>query len=267
VIEIQRSRLKKMRRHYKRLLHDFDTEEIHDFRLAFKKLRAFSRLLNDTNGIKTGIGKQLKDFYHLAGKIRNLQISRNRIITLCEQLQLKFPEVYLELLKSLEYSYRAKAIEASQEIQIAQLEDQFHFSENKPEEQQVANFVIRKETDCSCLFTLYPFYDEALHESRKKLKDLIYNCDHIESFGLSPVPAGFLNKENMEVVAEKLGDFQDLCDSLELLEPQYVDRIGDMEEKVILNVIREYLIFLKQELKEELTVLVQPALSAEVLQD
>jgi CHAD domain-containing protein len=256
-----------MRKHYKRLLQDFDTEEIHDFRLAFKKLRAFSRLLNDTHGMKMGIGKQLKKFYHLAGKIRNLQISRNRIITISDQLQLQHPVMYLELLKHQEFSYREKAIAASNEIQIELLEDQYHLSEDKPEEQQVANFMIRKETDLSCLFTLYPFYDEAFHESRKKLKDLIYNSDHIEAFGLSPVPVGFLNKENMEVVAEKLGDFQDLCDSLDLLSPDYLNRIGDNGEKVILNVIKEYLTFLKQELKEEVIVMVQPALSAEVLQD
>ena len=89
-----------IKKHYNGLLENFKLKEIHDFRVEFKKTRAFIRLINsDKPGKKLRIGKKLKDFYHITGHIINLQLHEERIGNLCRELDLKKPSAYLDLLK------------------------------------------------------------------------------------------------------------------------------------------------------------------------
>ena len=78
IIELLINNLKKTRRHYKKLLKDFELEEIHDFRLQIKKLRAFVRLVNTEVGKEKSIkiNKEIKTFYHTTGRIRNVQLHK-----------------------------------------------------------------------------------------------------------------------------------------------------------------------------------------------
>ena len=46
IINLYNQNLKKTSKHYNNLLEDFELEEIHDFRVQIKKLRALVRLVN-----------------------------------------------------------------------------------------------------------------------------------------------------------------------------------------------------------------------------
>ena len=92
--------LKKISKHYNNLLEDFELKVIHDFRLEIKKLRAFIRLVNTevTKKKSIKIKQKIKTFYNTTGKIRNVQLHKQRIIQMCTSLSLVTPETYLELL-------------------------------------------------------------------------------------------------------------------------------------------------------------------------
>ena len=63
IIDVLDKRFKKIKKHYNNVLEDFSPQEIHDFRLEVKRLRAFIRMVNtDIQRKKLGMGNILKAF-------------------------------------------------------------------------------------------------------------------------------------------------------------------------------------------------------------
>ena len=77
IIRVYKKRFKKLLKHFRNLLEDFDKEEIHLFRLQIKKLRAFILLVSQASlqdPIK--IHGPLKEFYNSAGDLRSREGDR-----------------------------------------------------------------------------------------------------------------------------------------------------------------------------------------------
>ena len=79
---ISSSLYKKLQQHINKIAVHFDTEDIHQFRITYKKLRAFFRMLSLQNNIEKAItpSKKLKKVYTLLGTIRDLQLQQQRTI-------------------------------------------------------------------------------------------------------------------------------------------------------------------------------------------
>src|SRR5215472_18248673 len=82
-----------------KILKEFDAQDIHDFRVEVKKIRAFLRLL----GIKKEEGeplipKLLKTFYGYVGTIRNIQLSEYSLSNYAAVRSVEIPAGYLKLL-------------------------------------------------------------------------------------------------------------------------------------------------------------------------
>jgi CHAD domain-containing protein len=258
IINVFAKRFKKVKKHYNKLLEDFEIEEMHGFRLEMKKLRAFIRLINTNipEQKKIKIGGKIKSFYNTAGNIRNLQLHQQRVSYICDEMLLEKPVLYLQLLHNEENKQKKKAGRIADKISYNKFRKKIiDLVPDKLKAKSVQRFVIQKQHTLLELLFLRDYSDEALHEIRKVLKDLLYVWKYISSYLPATLPASFTNKKNIEVFADKLGEFHDLCIALNFFKPFYIDKIAVEEENKILLSVKQKLEETKGEMKEEINTL------------
>lgn len=241
----------KAKKHYENVVEDFFGDEIHSFRVEIKKLRAYIRLLN--NGLNKNdqlkIDKKIKIFYHAAGQMRNIQLHKKRIEQLCENLQIEKPELYLQLLDNELVRQKELAKDAADKISWKDFEKESHDKlYGKLEKDFEERFLLLKEERLEVLIALPHYYDEALHEIRKILKDMLYNWDEI----LPGLRYTQLSKESIETITDKLGDFQDLHMALQLIGPDYTRFIVNQKERDALDGLKNELQRIKDEHKNSI---------------
>jgi CHAD domain-containing protein len=258
IINVFDKRFKNFKKHYNKLFEDFEIEEIHGFRLEMKKLRAFIRLINtnipEEKKIKTG-GK-IKSFYNTTGNIRNLQLHQQRVSHICDDMLLAKPVLYLKLLHNEESMLKKRVGRIADKISYNQFRKKIiDLVPDKLNTESVQAFVIQKQHALFELIFLLDYPDEALHEIRKVLKDLLYDWKYISSYVPAALPAYFINKKNIEVFADRLGEFHDLFIALHFFKPVYIDKITDEKEKKVLLTVNRQLEETKGEMKEEINTL------------
>ena len=80
IIEIAEERFKTIHKLFHQIIKEFNVDDIHDFRVEVKKLRAFLRLLDSEKEIEGPlIPKLLKTFYGYIGIIRNIQLHKHNL--------------------------------------------------------------------------------------------------------------------------------------------------------------------------------------------
>jgi CHAD domain-containing protein len=176
---------KKLKKHYSNSFEDFKLEEIHGFRLEVKKLRAFIRLLNTKipEEKKIKIGGKIKSFYNTVGNIRNLQLHQKRVIYICDEMLLEKAVLYLQFLHNEENKQKKKAAGIADKISYNKFRKKIiDLVPDKLLAKSVQAFVIQKQHTLLELLFLQNYSDEALHEIRKVLKDLLYDLKYISSY-------------------------------------------------------------------------------------
>ena len=255
IINLFNNSLKKTCRHYNNLLEDFEQAEIHYFRLQIKKLRALIRLVNTEVAKERSIkiNKETKTFYHTTGRIRNLQLHKQKIIQCAITLSFDPPVTYLELLNEDEAREKKRARTEAEEISFS------HFKKNLvgsvPQQLKAPSiqyFTILKRNELLALLSLSVYDDETLHNTRKILKDILYNWSYINPYLASVLPGYFVQKQNIESLANQLGDFHDLCVAQCFLTPVYIDQVIGKAEKDNLTVLKRRIDWEKYNLKEEM---------------
>jgi CHAD domain-containing protein len=258
IISALDKRFKKVEKHYNKSFEDFELEEIHSFRLETKKLRAFIRLIhtNIPGYRKIKKERKIKSFYNTTGNIRNLQLYQQRVSHLCYNMLLEKPVQYLQLLHNEENKQKKKAGRIADKISFNHFQKKIiDLVSDKLNTQSVQAFVIQKKHTLLELIFLLDYSDEAMHEIRKVLKDLLYDWKYISSYVSPAFPAWFTYKKNIEVFTDKLGEFHDLCIALYFFKPVYIDKNADEKEKKILLTLRQKLEETKGEMKEEISTL------------
>ena len=90
---ITNNHYRKLKKHIKKVSEDFNLEAIHQFRVEYKKLRAFLRMIlqDHVTAGEIKISKKLKKGYNISGSIRDLQLQQQRILEVIKQ-ELKKPQ-------------------------------------------------------------------------------------------------------------------------------------------------------------------------------
>ena len=248
-------RFKKIKKHYHSLLLDFDENEIHDYRLEIKKLRALLRLINagmpPEQQIK--LGGKMKEFYGLTGNIRNLQLHQLRIRTYQESLLLSPTTSYQKALHMAGEQNRKDALSVAAKISFSNFENKILGRVQEGlRSTTVQNFVRQKQAYLVSLLSHPEYYDEDLHEVRKVLKDFLYDWSLITSSAFSLLPAVF-SQQNLESLTSDLGNFHDLCVGLLFLDNSYSDSVDTYAEREILQHLQQELEWSKLLLKTNIT--------------
>ena len=95
-------------------------------------------------------------------------------------------------------------------------------------------------------------HEEDLHTIRKQLKDIIYNIRIFEHDWDIPFPVnGWKSEKELSDMASTLGDFNDRCHAISLLQSGY-SIASDENEKIALQQLHDYWLRQKETQQQEL---------------
>jgi CHAD domain-containing protein len=235
---ITNNHYRKINKHIKEVCEYFDVEAIHQFRVEYKKLRAFLRMISqelETAG-KIKIYKKLKKAYNISGAIRDLQLQQQRIVEATKQ-ELKKPRAYLALLRKeidklkpeLSEIFFEKPIIKSKRKTDAFIPDEFQLSGFKL-------LIQKKWTVINAIITSGHYSDDNIHTIRKNLKDLFYNLKEYE-IEKHNILSSSIWKEKDELYFNKLlvelGNFQDKCTAIALLKSYWLNRLNTYNRELL----------------------------------
>ncbi len=217
------------------LISEFSVEEIHRFRVEFKKTRAFLRMVAECSGDQNSIGisKKIKNYYQICGDIRNLQLHREMMIGASGK---HTPKAYLleinkkivELKASLSSVYDASAI-------AAQFKKTDHAIPVKLPEKSIRVYLHNKWSFVRSLVHSANIADTDIHFVRKQLKDLFYN---LKVLGYHTKDSGKTNPqiarlESLEQLLHQLGAYQDLTVQIELMRNRLLPGLPASERRLL----------------------------------
>ena len=230
----------------------FDLHDIHDFRVEVKKLRAFLRLLNaDHEPDKPVIPKRLKTFYGYVGNIRNIQLHRNNFLKYYSGNNIERPQEYCKMLDTEEDYWRKEVSAWQQENAMENNESKIMYRmPHKLEASTLKKFTSNKLDELND--QLHDISnDEAMHEVRKILKDLLYTRDYMNED--ADVPEAIAKKDDLKKLTALLGDFMDQCIQIGFLSHEYVNSLKSANEKISLNEFKGRIMDEKRATKQQIT--------------
>lgn len=252
--------LKKIKKYYKGTIKNFDKEEVHRFRVAVKKLRALMRLLfYNKPGKRARVPAPLKDLYRCTGNIRNLQLQEERIVQVTFRGNL-WPENYISFLGSKQQAWKTEAGKKKHVKPVTSWEEKrIRKWMKRLEKKQIRTYAIHQSSLLKNLLLLEHFEDDDLHQLRKFLKDILYNWKYIKRFIIAQLPFFLQGKKDIETFTVLLGEFQDVCIALELLEKEFYP-FPVSSEQIMFECFRKELGLEKLYLKKRILNIVTPSL-------
>jgi CHAD domain-containing protein len=195
----------------------FSIDDIHDLRVDYKRLRAFIRLCREeaqTNHLQ--IPDSLRDVYRAAGTVRDHQLFLAKIF-LFAKVQYALPEFTRCLQQQL---FKAKEILVKKIEKVDWDKLRKSIKDELPPvltDTAMRQFVNRKVAAVHILL-LAADREEDLHEVRKNLKDQLHvSRIFIQDFAVTFPFSSWENEKPINEMAEKLGDFNDECITLDFL--------------------------------------------------
>lgn len=217
----------------------FEVEDIHHWRVEYKKLRAFLRMSNSrTKEPKQLISDELKIIYKTAGTIRDIQLFIPALHSALPDHSSVTP-VYSSLLQRKLFIDKKDFIKIHEKISFnAEWETWCCLLPDYLTTENIKRFVQQNITAIR-LMLLVPITDKNLHNIRKHLKDIIYNVHTCSSvWGITFPVTAWKNEKIMSDLALELGNYMDTCNKLLFFEPSYTNLLP-LEEKKILKVIQK----------------------------
>ena len=237
-------------KHSNRLPGSFDQEDIHDLRVGYKKIRAFLRLLQlEKDGSDLHIPDKLKAVYQICGKVRDWQLflAELHAIGVTAALPVSLTRWCQQL-----FTYKEQAVTAIEAINFKKLRDAI--AKELPRQlhdETIKKFVLQKVAAIHIVL-LAADNEHDLHTIRKQLKDIIYTIRIFEHDLGIPFPvSAWTSEKELSDMASRLGDFNDLCLSISLLQSGY-SNAGNKEEKSILQELHDNRLHQKEEQQQQL---------------
>lgn len=228
----------------------FGVEDIHHWRVDYKKLRAFLRMSkSEIKEKKPLISDDLNTLYKIAGTIRGIQL-------FIPAFQCALPgyisdtPVYSSLLQRKLFIDKEDYISVYEKISfIAEVETWCNLLPDYLTTERIKKFVQENITAIRLLL-LVRITDKNLHNIRKHLKDLIYNIHTCSSFWGIPFPViAWKNEKNMTDLALELGNYMDTCNKLLFFEPAYTNLLPLEEKKILKDIQKDWMNEKKRQVK------------------
>jgi CHAD domain-containing protein len=245
---------KRLYREQEKVKKDFKPAAIHDFRVAYKKLRAFLRMeaLMVADASQARFPQAFKNVYLLAGEIRDRQL-------FIERLSVK---------KRNENQATRKIQSLKREIEERKNNNDLFFSKKDFDEMEsnitmhlplvtrialVKDFVGQKLEAIQKIALKKEYRDKQLHSVRKSLKDIIYVTAIFREDLRRRVPFTGLypsDYKKAQQLADSLGSFNDMTIALSFVSPSEI-RKADPGERQYLQSLRRQWLMEKRQLKKQ----------------
>ena len=229
---------RKLKKNFKIIAEDFDMEATHQFRVEYKILRAFLRMISQEHETAGEIKfpKKLKKAYNILGSIRDLQLQQQQIMEVTRQ-EIKRPQAYFTLLQKEigklkpEFSeiFSEKPVNESKNKTGASFPDEFLLYSFK-------NFVQKKWATVYGIILSDYFSDDNIHAIRKNLKDLFYTLKIYERVEHEPLWLSIgkgKDKQYFNKLLDELGSFQDKCTAIALLRSYWLNSLNKYNRELL----------------------------------
>lgn len=211
---------------YERIPGRFDREDIHEWRVGYKKLRTFLRM-TDTVKHTPSVFKHL---YLAAGQIRDLQL----LVNAFQSSENERLPVYLNRIGQELFKAKEAFVSIGDKVSFKKIRKKYesHMPSYLSDE-QLQQFVAEKKAGVRvALMTKED--SNSLHTIRKHLKDLLYAVKIYEQeWGLPfPVPKG-ISEKSLQELSSLAGDYNDLCIQVNFLNMENTSHLPAMELALI----------------------------------
>lgn len=236
IVHIIRKRFEKVNVAYQSLIMHYTAEDIHTFRVAVKKLRAFLRLLGKRK--KFPLPTKLSEFYRVAGTIRNLRLQQQNVLKAWATMDKEPPAHYLQVLDTeisgniLLAKFLAKGRKNFQKEEL-RIIDRLPAQAGK---KTIDRFLQAETNKIRNLLTPSLPTGESLHSVRKSFKNLLYTENYAGQYAAPQTL--LLPYSELESQAGLLGDLQDMHTGILLLQSPYTDAGNSEEERIDLFNLR-----------------------------
>ena len=218
----------------------FEIETIHQFRLTFKYLRSFLRLLrmhNEDKGLK--IPEHIKYLYSIAGEIRDLQIELNNLAPELVNGERYRSELTQKLNRQKKIWDKSFATHTFQRFEKVASKYEFVSLPDGVFVNFLSSMIVSIEKNASS----HPITDDHLHSIRKNAKDIIHTVDATHRFD-SPSKMDEklqFEMEDLKQMTDEIGGFNDKRMHLKHLEEYAVSAAEPEEQKRIESYTAEQL--------------------------
>jgi CHAD domain-containing protein len=196
-----------------------ESQSIHDFRVAYKKLRAIIRLSSTEKKIFNQF-KEIKKIYQVLGKIRELELVQEKIrsnINIKANFKLSSISELQQKITSLENSLSKIPIEIILENSFKKIKK---INLKKCSLKKIKKFIVLNWENAKSSINKIKLADTSIHNIRKKLKDIFYTIRLLESERNKKWISkriSNLQLKNYNQILNELGNFQDSCNALQIL--------------------------------------------------
>ncbi len=231
---------RKIKKYIKKITASFGSEDIHQFRVTYKKLRAFLRMISEQNGNagELKIPKKLFNCYHIFGSIRDLQLQQQNILKATEQKLIK-PKAYYSFLQSEIDKLKLQLFKIFQK-------DPVTLSKEKTDKAIPAKFTVKKFRiyakkkwdTVNAIIISGSFTNENMHAIRKNLKDLNYNTEEYKGFQnkFVSITGNKINKQYLNALVDELGNLQDKSAAVVLLKSYWLKKLNRYDQKLLTQI-------------------------------
>jgi len=223
VHHISKRRYKKLQEQCKKVVKHCTIENIHQFRVEYKKMRSFLRMIshNKKAGKEIKIPEKIKKAYRVSGAIRDLQLQRGRITNAVKGVHEK-PRAYLTLLQKKINDLKPALCEILLTKSITENRKKTDAADLR--KLSLTDFKLFAQKKWEIIYSIIAtghFIDDNLHSIRKHLKDLFYNLKLYKGIEYEKLLSSAVRGKDepyFHQLISELGNFQDNCTALTLLQ-------------------------------------------------
>jgi CHAD domain-containing protein len=228
-----------IKKHCHRLPGSFDQEDIHDLRVNYKKTRAFLRLLQLEKGAGgLHLPDKLKAVYQVNGKVRDLQLFLAELHTL--GIAPALPSCTTRWNQQL-FSHKEEAVRTIEALHFKKLlNDLIKELPRQLHDDTIKKFMQQKIAAIHIVL-LAADNEKDIHTIRKQVKDIVYTMRIYENDWAIPFPvSGWKSEKELSDLASTLGDFNDRCLAISLLQSGYNAECGENEKSKLQQLEKEW---------------------------
>ena len=226
-------------KHCQRLPGAFDQEDMHDLRVNYKKARAFLRLLQLEKGSgDLHVPDKLKAVYQIGGKVRDLQLFLAQLQAM--EVAPALPVCMAGWNRQL-FGYKEQAVRTIEGVHFKKLAGDITKELSPQLYQDTFKKFIQQKVAAIHIVLLAADNEEDLHAIRKHVKDIIYTTRIYEDYWGIPFPLkNWKSEKELNELASTLGDFNDRCLAVSLLQSGYSNDLGEGERNKLLALQKDW---------------------------